>query len=147
MREDIIPPPVTSLTNMESVEWERFTNHLILPPSTHSASSTDGTRIPRKEDTSGAATAMTKLAVIIAHQEASLKLKEKKADQRTKAWKWLPAIQRNVILLGGVEEDGTIPGVPTEEILAVLGYQSSAQVDQYLKYSMVGYNICPEPGL
>ena len=102
----------------------------------------------KREEGAGVATAMTKLAEsIIVHQEASLKLKEEKTDQRTKAWSRLPMIQKNVILLGGVEEDGTIPGVPTEEMLAVLGCQNGAQVDQYLKQLMAGYNICPEPGL
>ena len=75
------------------------------------------------------------------------KHKEEKTDSRTKAWNRLPMIQRNVILLGGVEDDGTIPEEPTEEMLSILGCQNGAQVDQYLRQSMAGYNLSPEPGL
>ena len=95
----------------------------------------------------GAISAMTKLsACMIKHQEAELRFKEEKADSRLKSWKKLPGIQQNVLLLGGVEEDGTIPSEPTEEMLSILGCQNGAQVDQYLRQSMQGHNMSLEPG-
>jgi len=95
----------------------------------------------------GAISAMTKLsACMIKHQEAELRFKEEKADSRLKSWKQLPGIQQNVLLLGGVEEDGTIPSEPTEEMLSILGCQNGAQVDQYLRQSMQGHNMSLEPG-
>jgi len=53
----------------------------------------------------------------------------------------LPKIQQNVILLGGVEEDGTVPKEYTEEMLSVLSSQNGAQVEQYLRQIMPGHNM------
>ena len=53
-----------------------------------------------------------------------------------KTWRRLPKIQQNLIILAGVEEDGTVPQEPTEEMLSILGCQNGAQVDQFLKQSM-----------
>ena len=90
---------------------------------------------------------MTKLsASMIKHQEAVLKAQEENSDSRMKAWRRLPKIQQNVILLGGVEDDGTVPDEPTEEMLSILGCQNGAQVDQYLRQSMQGFNMSLEPG-
>ena len=40
-----------------------------------------------------------------------------------------------------------VPDGPTEDMLAILGCQNGAQVDQYLKQVLVGHNVCIEPGL
>ena len=145
IEDEILAPPVAPLTDEESVAWEKSTHALIEPPK--HPGTIDLTRNPLQMN-SGDAMAMTKLAEsMIAHQEAALKQKEEKSDSRMKAWNRLPQIQKNVILLAGVEEDGTIHESPTEEMLSILGCQNGAQVDQYLKQSMVGHNISPEPGL
>lgn len=45
--------------------------------------------------------AMTNLsACIIKHQEADLRFKEEKSENWLKAWKKLPGIQQNILLLG-----------------------------------------------
>ena len=53
-------------------------------------------------------------ACMIKHQEAELRFKEEKSDTGLKAWKKLPKIQQNVLLFGGVEEDGNVPEECTE---------------------------------
>ena len=66
---------------------------------------------------SGDTTATTKLAENkVAHQEAALKQREEKSDTRMKAWNRLSQIKKKVILLTGVEEDGTIQQDPTKEM-------------------------------
>ena len=146
--DEMRAPTVMSLTNSESIEWEKETSMLMDPPPTSQVTPIDLTRNSDPQESTGTATAMTKLAEsIMANQEASLKHKEEKSDPRMKAWTRLPMIQRNVILLGGVGDDGTIPPDPTEEMLSILGCQNGAQVDQYLRQSMAGHNINPEPGL
>ena len=47
-----------------------------------------------------------------------------------KAWHRLRKIQQHVIILNGLEYNGTVPTDPTEEILSILGYQNDAQVVQ-----------------
>ena len=90
---------------------------------------------------------MTKMtASMIKHQEAALKVQEEKSNSRMKAWRQLPKIQQNVILIGGVEVNGIVPDKPTEEMLSIMGFQNGAQVDQYLRQSMRGYNISLELG-
>jgi hypothetical protein len=143
MGKEFQAPPEVGLTNAKTVEWEKATKTQALPQDPR----VNTVDLTGPQDSSSA-TAMTKLAEsIMAHQEASLKHKEEKTDPRIKAWNRLPMIQRNVILLGGVEDDGTIPEEPTEEMLSILGCQNGAQVDQYLRQSMAGYNLSPEPGL
>ena len=94
---------------------------------------TGGTASTLKHD-DGAVTAMTKLSEsMIKHQEAVIRSQEEKSDPKRKAWNKLPAIQQNIILLGGVDDAGTVPDSPTEEMLSILGCQNGAQVDQYLK--------------
>ena len=91
---------------------------------------------------------MTKLSEsMIKHQEAVIRSQEEKSDPKLKAWNKLPAIQQNIILLGGVDDSGTVPNSPTEEMLSILGCQNGVRVDQYLKQVMVGHNIQLEPGL
>ena len=71
---------------------------------------------------SGAMTAMTKLSeCMVRHQEAVTKVEEERKDTRLKAWLKLPTIQKNVILLAGVDEQGLIPTEPTDEMLSILG--------------------------
>ena len=57
----------------------------------------------------------------------------------------MPNLQKNVILCGGVEEDGTIPKEATEEMLAIPGCLNGAQVDQYLRQLMSSHNMSLEP--
>ena len=74
--------------------------------------------------------AMTKLsASMVAHQAATLKKQEEKDDSTLKVWRRLPKLQQQVILLGGVEEDGTVLKDTTEEMADILGYQNGAQVE------------------
>ena len=40
-----------------------------------------------------------------------------------------------------------VPDGPTEDMLAILGCQNGAQVEQYLKQVLVGHNVSIEPGL
>ena len=95
----------------------------------------------------GVIAAMTSLSrIMIEHQKATLKKQEKKDDSHLKSWHRIPNLQKNVILCGGIEEDGTIPKEATEEMMAILGCQNGAQVDQYLRQSMSSYNMRLEPG-
>ena len=73
---------------------------------------------------------MTKLsASMIKHQEATLKSQKEKGDNHMKAWRRLQKIQQHVIVLAGVEDNGTVPTEPTEEMLSILGCQNGAQVE------------------
>ena len=82
---------------------------------------------------------------MIKHQETAIKAQEDNSDSRMKAWCRLPKTQQNMIILAGVEEDGTVPQEPTEEMLSILGCQNGAQVDQFLKQLIQGYNMSLEP--
>lgn len=91
---------------------------------------------------------MTELSeVMTTYQEALAKIQETKTDTRMNAWNKFPQVQRNIILLGGFEEDSTFDDEVTEEMLSILGCSNGAQVDQYLKQVMVGYNVKVELGL
>ena len=69
---------------------------------------------------------MTSLSrIMIEHQKATLKKQDKKDDSCLKSWHRLPNLQKNVILGGGIEEDGYVPTEATEEKLAILGCQNS----------------------
>ena len=46
----------------------------------------------------------------------------------------------------GVEENGTIPSEPKEEMYAILGCHNGAQVNQYLRQAIPGFNVRFEPG-
>ena len=67
-------------------------------------------------------TVLTKFSMsIVKQQEAAIKNQEEKANNRLKSWRRLPRIQKNVILLGGIDENGNLPTEPTEEMLSILG--------------------------
>ena len=84
-------------------------------------------------DQYGDAPAMTKLLeALIRYQEAAAKVQEEENEVKLKAWNSLLQIQWNIVLIGGVDEDNGVPTKPTEEMLAILGYQNGAQIDQYL---------------
>ena len=146
LEKEIKVPTMVALQDDDTLKWDETTRaQFITPPkpTTIDLSSTMKT----SDLSSGAIAAMTKLSdSMIKHQEAAIKAQEEKSDSRIKAWRRLPQIQQNVILLAGVEEDGTVPKEPTEEMLSILGCQNGAQVDQFLKQSMQGYNMSLEPG-
>ena len=144
--KDIKSPTMVNVQNETTVDWEKATR-LQLLGTPKPRTEIDLTNKDSSDLSAGAISAMTKLsASMIRHQEATLKAQEEKSDSRLKAWRRLPKIQQNVILLGGVEDDGTVPDEPTEEMLSILGCQNGAQVDQYLRQSMRGYNMSLEPG-
>ena len=92
--------------------------------------------------------AITRLSdSMIKHQEAALKNQEEKSDSRVKAWRRLPKITQNIILLAGIDDNGEVPTTPTEDMYSILGCQNGAQVNQYLKQAMPGHNVSFEPGL
>ena len=77
----------------------------------------------------GAIDAMTKLAdSIVETQEAALEATKSKDDPLMKAWKKLSKLSQNIIVMGGVEVDGTVPKEPTEEMLSVLSSHNGAEV-------------------
>ena len=131
-------PATSQLQDEVTIAWEKDTSSLIaaptpVPPGVTGQSTNANT---------GALTAMTKLSEsIIEHQKSVLRMQEDKQDNRLKAWRKLPKIQQNVILFGGVADDGTVPTECTEEMLSVLGSQNGAQVEQYLRQTMPGHNM------
>ena len=129
LKKETKAPNMVTLQDDVTIAWEETTRLQCLgnptPPKEIDLTNTD-----RSDLSAGAITAMTKLSdSMIKHQEAALKSQEDKSDSRMKAWRRLPKIQQNVIVLAGVEEDGTVPDEPTEEMLSVLGCQNGAQVD------------------
>jgi len=108
---------MVTLQDNVTIEWEQATRLQCLgdqtPPKTIDLS------IPDKSDLSaGAISAMIKLwDSMIKHQEASRNSQEEKSDSCLKAWRRLPKIQENVIVLSGVEDDETVPEEPTEEMV------------------------------
>ena len=95
----------------------------------------------------GASVALSKLAdSICTYQQATIRNQAEKDDNRLKAWRRLPKIQQNIILLGGVDDQGAIPEEATEEMMSILGCQNGAQVDQFLRQSMADHNMRLEPG-
>jgi len=147
LEKDIKVPVMMNLQDDDTLQWEKSTRDLELgtkksPVTFDLAGSNQSSDL-----SAGAISAMTKLsASMIKHQEATLKSQEEKGDNRMKAWRRLPKIQQNVIVLAGVEDDGTVPTEPTEEMLSILGCQNGAQVEQFLRQSMQGHNMCLEPG-
>ena len=142
---EIASPPMQPIDDTEALSWEKTTCEVALQSEKNAFIDLSGAHTAGMK--SGTITAMTKLsASMIAHQAASLKKQEEKDDSTLKAWRRLPKLQQQVILLGGVEEDGTIPTETTEEMAAILGYQNGAQVDQFLRQSMSTYNMRLEPG-
>jgi hypothetical protein len=145
---DLITAPTTApLTDAGSMAWERTTERECISANLTTATMNPNSSPPHHAVDSGAITAMTKLSEsIIKSQEAAAKNQLDRDDNRKKSWKKLPKIQQDILLLGGVEEDGHIPTVPTEEMLSILGCQNGAQVDQFLRQSMARHNMTLEPG-
>ena len=140
-------PNIAPLQDPETLEWDRATTDLCCPRAVVSPTIDLSQDNHVQNMSSGAISAMTKLSdSMIRHQEAALRNQEEKSDTRMKAWRRLPKIQQNIILLGGMEEDGTVPTDPTEEMYSVLGCQNGAQVEQYLRQSLQGHNIALETG-
>ena len=141
-------PKIGNLLDEDTIQWEKEVTKTVLPKQT--SATIDLTKNPLTHgvlNQDGAITAITKLSEsMVKHQEAVLKNQEDKKDTRIKAWNKLPEIQKNIILLGGVDDQGTVPSQPTEELLSIIGCQNGAQVDQYLKQVMTGHNIQLEPG-
>ena len=117
-----------NLLDAETIQWEQEVAKTVLPKQT--PSTIDLTSNPNNQgvlNQDGAITAMTKLSeCMVKHQEAVLKNQEDKKDTRLKAWHKLPEIQKNIILLGGVDDQGPVPSQPTEEMLSILGCQNDA---------------------
>ena len=143
--EEVISPPMQPFENEAALSWDTTTREVALQVKANPA--VDLTCTGTDGPTNGAITAITKLSnSMIRHQEAALRKQEEKDDTSLKSWRRLPKLQQQVILLGGVEEDGTIPNETTEEMAAILGCQNGAQVDQFLHQSMSTYNMRLEPG-
>ena len=120
------------------------------PPTSRKSSTTHRNR-PHEQGffrfSAGAISAMTKLSTsMIKHQATALKVQEEKSNSHMKVWRHFPKIKKNVILLGGVEDDSTVSNEPTDEMLSILGFQNGAQVDYYIIQSMRDYNMSLEPG-
>ena len=146
---DVTIPTVVPLRDEATITWEKETGQIVEPkkaPVSFDLTAQKG--VSNDVSQTGALTAMTKLSeAMTRYQEASAKVQDTKADTRLKAWTKLPQVQKNIILLGGVREDGTYDKEVTEEMLSILGCSNGAQVDQYLKQVMVGHNVRLEPGL
>ena len=145
----ITAPTTVPLQDETTMLWEKDSRARELPqaPTESIPASTAAGPGAEAPPAGGATIAITKLAAsMIKHQEAQLRAQEEKGDSRLKAWKKLPKIQQDIILLGGIEEDGAIPQAATDEMLAILGCSNGPQVDQYLRQSMQSHNMTLEPG-
>lgn len=147
--QEVTAPTVGILQDSVTMAWERETRSLVEPSLTATQVNVATPRtVSNNVSQSGALTAMTELSeAMTRYQEASAKVQDLKADIRQKAWTRLPQVQKNILLLGGVKEDGTYNKDVTEEMISILGCSNGAQVDQYLKQVMVGHNVKLEPGL
>ena len=93
-------------------------------------------------------TAMTKLSEsMVKHQEAVTRAQEERKDTRLKAWTKLSSIQKNIIILARVDEQGSFPTEPTDEMLSIFGCSNAGQVDQYVNQLLLSHNVSLEPGL
>lgn len=133
---DVMSPNMATLSDEESITWESSTRAECFPKSTVSINLTN--IISNHGDLSNRAiTAITKLSdCMIQQHKAVIKSHEDKADLRLKAWKRLPKLQKNVILLGGIDNDLQVPDSPTKEMYSIMGCQNGAQVEEYLQQSM-----------
>ena len=96
----------------------------------------------------GAIDAMTKLAdSIVETQEAALEATKSKDDPLMKAWKKRSKLSQNIIVMRGVQVDGTVPKEPTEEMLSILSSHNGAEVQTYLMRCMKHNHIKLEIGL
>ena len=144
---DMIVPTTSTLQDQATVDWEEGTRSLIEEPKVAPTVDLTTTGVDNSVISAGALTAMTKLSESMTkYQEAAARLQDEKSDVSLKHWNKLPQIQKNIILLGGIDENNDVPAEPTEEMLAILGCQNGAQVEQYLKQVMTGHNLHLEPG-
>ena len=107
--QEVTAPTVGILQDSATMAWERNTRSLVEPRLTATQVNVATPRAGSNDvSQSGALTAMTKLSeAMTRYQEASAKVQDSKADIRLKAWTRLPQVQNNIILLGGVKENGT----------------------------------------
>ena len=154
--EEVPFPVMIPLQDDETIAWEMETRGLIAQTDSFAPQAIDlnGETTARRTDPQMpqvqgyTSDAMTKLAdSMVRYQEASLKNQEEKGDSRLKAWKKLPKIQQNIILFGGVTDQGEVPEEATSEMMSILGCQNGAQVEQFLRQSMEEHNMNLEPGL
>ena len=106
----------------ESLAWVKATwdDALGVPKDPSRIDLTDPSRESGMTD--GAITAMTELPTsMITYQAAAIKKQDEKNEFSLNVWRRLPKIQQQVILLGGVEEGGTVPQERTEEMAAIIG--------------------------
>ena len=115
--EEVPYPLMSPLPDDETIAWENETRGLIAEAKSFALQVIDLNKDtparrtdPQMPQVQGyASDAMTKLAdSMVRYQEASLKNQEEKGDSRLKAWKKLPKIQQNIILFGGVTDQGDI---------------------------------------
>ena len=103
MEVDTKAPTIVTLQDNTTIAWDEATKEDLLPTTKKTVT------MDLKETTTspllshdGVISAMTKLLTcMIKHQEAKLRFKEEKADNRLKTWKKLPRIRQKVLLLGG----------------------------------------------
>ena len=149
---DIPVPTVSPLQDEMTLTWETETRDLIDPhpntPTQEVQANGNRTDLQMPDMQAGASEAMTKLAdSLVRYQEATLKSNKEKEDRRIKAWRKLPQIQQNIILLAGMDKEMNVPTEATDEMLSILGCQNGAQVEQLLRQSMGEHNMRLEPGL
>ena len=145
---DMQAPAAGILADPELVEWDIEVEKLIRPAAPPASVAPQPQTIADLGNRLGATTAMTKLSeALTKYQEVAARAHEEKSDVKLKVWNRLPQIQQSIILFGGIDEDNEVPSTPMEEMLAILGCQNGAQVDQYLKQVMIGHNVSFEPGL
>ena len=145
---EVSAPTTSSLQEEATVQWEIEALEGLIPKSpVRETVDLTGQREVAAEP-SGALTALAKLSECMTkHQEAVTRAQDEKKDSRLKAWNKLPNIQKNVILLGGVDDQGMVPEKPTDELLSILGCSNGAQVEQYVKQLLTDFNVHVEPGL
>ena len=104
-------PKTGNLQDEETIQWQKEVTTKNISNPTADLTKT----LPHHNsfNQNGAITTMTKLSeCMVKHQEAALKNQEEKKDTRQKAWHKHPEIQKNIILLGGVDDQGSIPDHP-----------------------------------
>ena len=151
---NVMPKAASSpLTDEETIAWEKSTRINVTPTEDQPRTLTETQENEERASSNAtlsdnASTAMTNLATSLTrYQEATIKAQEGKSDNRLKAWKRIPKIQQDIILFGGIDEQGDVPSEPTEEMMTILGCQNGAQVEQYLRQHMSSHNMSLEPGL
>ena len=134
-----VPKPVVSQIQDEAtLNWERTSKQQVFPPQQQPID-INGTSTPLPHvasvplSDSGAAVALSKPSDSLnLYHQGAMKSQAEHDDSRLKSWQRLPKVQQNIILLGGVTDQGSIPSKLTEEMMSILGCQNGAQVDQFL---------------